>query len=375
MTPISKKMLAAWQKTVLELSRLSKKDKDDPNLSAMVRKLAQIEKANLMRLREAFTSDREALSYDLLSHKENLISYLLGFHIPNIYRLGKTFERVGEKWKWSLDQSKANSLSVWDLGCGSGALSQFFIEKYASSFASNRVYLYDTNSLLLNACKTFFDKLAFDNVKIFPRKVGLQDLNTSPKVFPDELIVVGMGYVWNEIQKNKLAQKKVRELLKHFLSHDAKILVSVMEPGQDFAARSAMQLRDELTELGFTALYPCPHQDNCPMLQRDKDWCYSEFSSEELPLDAQHIDKMLEIDRTLIAGAAYVFVSPALFASMTHKPQQKAIVVGRPRYKEERAFSYLLCKPDGELEKKDPVIAHGGVHLRGEDYPEGVIKT
>lgn len=377
MTPqqISKNMLEAWQKTVLELSRLSTKDKQNPDRSGTVRKLAREEKASILKLRDAFTTHREALSYALLSNKENIISYLLGFHLPNIYRLTKTFERVEDKYKWSLKDAGASTLSVWDLGCGSGALSQFFIEKYSKHFSTSRVYLYDTNSLLLNASKTFFENLSLDNLKIFPRKVGLHDLNTSPKVFPEDVIVIGLGYVWNEIEKNKTAQKKIRDLIKHFQEQKAKVLISVMEPGQDFAARSAMSLRDELVAGGFVPLYPCPHQGSCPLLKREKDWCYGEFSAEEFPKDAAYIDKILDIERSLIASAAYVFASPALHATIPQKPKQQAIVVGRPKLKDEDGFAYLLCNPQAEITKIERANARGLVFLRGEKYPEGVFKT
>jgi hypothetical protein len=279
------------------------------------------------------------------------------------------------KWKWSLKDVGASSLTVWDLGCGSGALSQFFIEKYSKHFSTSRAYLYDTNSLLLNASKAFFEKLSLATVRCFPRKVGLHDLNTKPSVFPDELVIIGLGYVWNELEKNKMAQKKVRELIKHYQDHNSKVLVSVMEPGQDFAARSAMTLRDELVTQGFVPLYPCPHLGSCPLLKREKDWCYSEFSSEELPKDTIYIDELLGIDRSLIASAAYVFASPALLASITQRPKQQAVVVGRPRQKDGDGFSYLLCNPEAEITKIERVTTRGLVTLRGENYPEGVLKT
>lgn len=375
MTPnsISKSMLEAWQRTVIEISRLTKRDKQDPNLSGMLRKLAREEKSSILKLRDAFTNDREALTYSLLSNKENIVAYLLGFHIPNIFRLVKTFERVESKWGWSLKDAGAQNLSVWDLGCGSGALSQFFIEKYGKEFATCRAYLYDTNSLLLNASKFFFEKLSLPNLKMFPRKVGLQELNTNPKVFPDELIVVGLGYVWNEIQRNKTAQKKVRDLIQHFLDNQAKVLLTVMEPGQDFAARSAMTLHDEMIKKGFIPLYPCPHKESCPMLTRAKDWCYSEFPADDLPLDAQYVDDLLEIDRFLIASSAFVYASPALFSTIRKAPKKEPVVVGRPREKDGESFSYLLCDHDGDIRKTESTVSRGAVKLRGQNYPEGVF--
>lgn len=372
---LSANLIQAWQKTVLSLSRLSNKDKQDPNLSAMIRKLTKEERPSLFKLREAFTIDREALTYSLLSHKENIVAYMLGFHLQNIFRLEKTFERVETKWKWSLKNAGCSSLSIWDLGCGSGALSQFFAEKFAPSFASSRVYLYDTNSLLLNASKLFFEHLSLPNLKIFPRKVGLHDLNTAPNIFPDELVVIGLGYVWNELGKNKIAQGKIQSLIKHYLENKAKVMLSVMEPAQDFAARSAMKLHDDMIALGFIPLYPCPHQENCPMLSRSKDWCYSEFSSEDLPSDAQAIDKLLEIDRTLIASAAYVYVSPALFETIKKPVKHDPIIVGRPRERDGESFTYLLCDPEVEIRRVEGISSRGRVTLRGDSYRSFEVKS
>ena len=365
--PVSKNLLQAWQKTVLSLARMSKKQKEDPDLSGTIRKLARGERSKILKLRDAFTSERESLSYALLNSKENILAYLLGFHMPNVYRLLMSFRRLEKKWKWSLKNAQAKSLTVWDLGCGSGALSQFFMERYAEDFESNRAYLYDTNSLLLETCKTGFERLGLSNLKLFPRKVGLHALNTEPKVFPDELVVIGLGYVWNELERNPLARKNILDLIAHYRKHKAKMLVCVMEPGQDFASRSAMKLRDQLVlDQGFIPLYPCPHLKACPLLKKDKDWCYSEFSTEGFPKDSLYIDELMEIDRTLIASSAFVFASPELFSTMQHVPKAQAVVVGRPKTKEGTGFSYLLCTPQGEIEKGETVVSRGAVRLRGE---------
>ncbi len=372
MTPkqVPKNVISAWQKAVIELSRLSAKDKQDPDRSAVLRKLVRIEKASLMRLREAFTSEREELTYKLLSSKENLIAYLLGFHLSNSYRLLKTLERVEQRWQWSaLSNTPAASLSIWDLGCGSGALSQLLTEKLAPAFASQRVYLYDTNSLLLSASKMIFENLALPNLRVFPRKVGLQDLNTNPHVFPDEVVVIGLGYVWNELIKNRKAQQKVHDLLRHFLEQEAQVMLILQEPAQDFASRAAMTFRDEVVKQGFIPLYPCPHHQACPMLQRDKDWCYSEFATDGMPHDARFVDEFLEIERTLIAGSSYVFASPKLHTRMNPHPERKPVVVGRPQHKDTPGFSYLLCNPDAQLSKLERAViaGRGDVKWRGDE--------
>ncbi len=369
--PLSKSLITAWQETVIELSRLSKKDKQDPDRSAMIRKLVRIEKAALLRLREVFTTERESIDSKLLGSKENLISYLLGFHLHNAYRLLKTLERVQQRHNWSALTSTPNaSLSVWDLGCGSGALSQVVVDTFAPYFATQRAYLYDTHSPLLDASKRIFARLALPNLRVFPRKVSLQELNTQPQIFPDELTVVGLGYVWNELTNNKKAQSQIRELLQHFLVNKAQVLLIVQEPAQDSVARSAMELRNQLVQQGFVPLYPCPHQHECPMLKRSKDWCYSEFATDEMSHDARLVDQFLEIDRTLIAASSYVFASPQLQERLKRQTETPPVVVGRPQNKESRSFSYLLCNPDGELTKQERelIAARGDVKWRGDEF-------
>lgn len=364
---ISKILLNAWREAVVDLSRLSKGEKEDPNLAANVRRIAKDQRFSMMSLREVFTEDRELIDYRLLNKKENVLSYVLAFHLPNAHRILKTLERLEQKWGELKKMTSKTSLNVWDLGCGSGAFTHALMDTYARAFEQSRAYMYDTNSVLLDVSKTFLSRLKIQNIRSFPRKVSLQDLNTQPKLFEDSLHIVGLSYVWNEVYKNRNAQKKVFELLRHFEKNKAHALVFLMEPGQEDPSRKAMEFRDQLVEEQWTPLYPCPHQKSCPMLKRSKDWCYSEFSAEALPKDVEAIDGLLGVNRSIFASSAYVFASSAFFESLSKK-RQKSIVVGRPLDKKEGAFSYLLCKPEGVLEKTDLQGTQRFYTSRGEAY-------
>jgi hypothetical protein len=101
------------------------------------------------------------------------------------------------------------------------------------------------------------------------------------------------------------------------------------------------------------------------MLERSKDWCYSEGEWNQPPV-AKLIDHQMKINRAKHASTMFAFASPAVGLTSDHEP----IVVGRPvresgveRYK--GFFDYLVCDGDG-LRKEKPeqpkqVILRGNI--------------
>jgi hypothetical protein len=178
-----------------------------------------------------------------------------------------------------------------------------------------------------------------------------------------------LGYVWNEI----VANPRTTQLLLRYLAaglQQGRRIITLVEPANQDLARGAMELREELLQMGYRVLYPCPHSESCPMLERSRDWCYSEFAWERPPL-MRTIDRLLEIDRQRIGCSAYLFVSPDLEQNLlVRRPgTSQEIVVGRPLLPRgrdpRRDFDYLLCSPDG-LGKKKP--ESGPELLRGQTW-------
>lgn len=370
---LSPRFIKAWENTILEFSTFSPHKIAHSDPSQLIKTLAREDKKNLYELREIFNEDRENISGKLLATRPYLMTYLLGFHLANAFRLTSTFRRIEERYilpkLW--ESTAFQSLNIWDLGCGSGAMSQLLSERLSQHFPATRVYLYDSNTLLLNASKHFFSELNLPNVKLFPRKVPLDDLNTAPDTHSDELNVISLGYVWNELTKNPRAQKRIKDLLAHFAQRKTPTLIVLLEPAQSFASRVAMRFRDELTERGFKLLYPCPHSLECPMRLRSKDWCYSEFSLDTFPKEARYVDQVTHLKRSHMASSAFVFASSDLHSMLeSHKKQTgSSVVVGRPQttQEEDRAFKYLLCDEEGilqdseqEFEQGDPRILSRG---------------
>src|SRR5262249_18307498 len=101
---------------------------------------------------------------------------------------------------------------------------------------------------------------------------------------------------------------------------------------------------------GYVPLYPCPGAIACPMLERTRDWCYSEGTFER-PLAVQTIDRALKIDRSQFAATIFALATPALAERLKVRAANVAAVVGRPeRVAEPRkpsAFDYLVCTRAG----------------------------
>lgn len=312
-------------------------------------------KASVIDLWEIYTQRREDLSRKLVNNKETVVAYLLGFHLANMARASELYERSNKRHGWR-NKLKNKKIRVYDIGCGTGAMSQ-------SLGLDADYFLIDGSGPLLDAASLL---AAETGLRAKTSRRVIEDLD--PKQFSsregeETVHIYLLGYVWNELARNATARRKLMNLMTKHLAKNEKCMVFVAEPALEFMSRPAMELRDGLCEAGFVALYPCPHSSHCPMLDRPKDWCYSEGEWEQPPL-AQWVDEHLGVNRSRHAGSLFAFASPELGLSSDHKP----IVVGRPvreegkdRYK--GFFDYLVCSEEGisKIKPKAPkqVISRG----------------
>lgn len=374
-TPATKKPVAAkvpmdpatkaWVATVGELGRLNR-GSTPKDLGALekVKSIFQINKKSVLELWEVYTQHRDELSRKLINNRAYTVSYLLGFHLANVARAHDLFTRSNKRHHWNKLTAKA-PVRLYDIGCGTGAMSI----SYLQSSKASEVFLYDGSGPLLDAARVMHEKLKTANLRTSRREI--EDLD--PKWFratdKDTIHVYLLGYVWNELTRNNPAKRRLMEILGGHLERQEKCLVFIAEPALEHMSRPTMELRDILCSAGFDALYPCPHSEACPMLERPKDWCYSEGNWQR-PEIAEWIDGKLDLDRGRHAGTLFAFASPATQLASDHEP----IVVGRPvreegveRYK--GFFSYLVCEEDG-LEKYEPKTPKNPI-LRGQIFTEG----
>jgi SAM-dependent methyltransferase len=355
---MNSKTLSSYIEVVNKLGRTPRGfERSGRNAESIFKAVLRNSKDTAIEIWEIYTQRREDLSRRLMNNREAVVAYLLGFHLPNMARASDLYQRSELRHSWK-SKLKKHKVRVYDIGCGTGAMS------LALNIEAD-YFLIDTSGPLLDAASLLAQKSGL-NAKTSRRNIeDLDPQQFTNKKNQDDVHIYLLGYVWNELNKNAPGRRNLLRIISNHIKRDEKCLVFVTEPALDFMSRPAMELRDTLCEAGFQALYPCPHSTPCPMLDRSKDWCYSEGEWNQPPV-AKLIDKQMKINRAKHASTMFAFASPAVGLTSDHEP----IVVGRPvresgveRYK--GFFDYLVCDGDG-LRKEKPeqpktVILRGNI--------------
>lgn len=383
-----------WAETVVQFAKppkgLAKAREELSNLD-LVGQLLKEHRNDLIQLWEAFTTERSEVSRYLMDPKREALVYLLGFHLANQARADGVLQRLEARSGLlsylgkRRENSPAQGLDILDLGCGTGALSLSLTDtlKERAPELALSLELVDKSQAFLEIASFGLQKLA-PNAPLVTRRQKLdeylsRELHEGPK--SNRWVWYQLGYVWNEVSHNPKTSQLLLRFLEAGLSRGQRI-ISLIEPANQDLSREAQSLRNELLERGYRVLYPCPHQDACPMLERTRDWCYSEFTWERPPL-ARTADRILSIDRHRIGCSAYVFVSPdvALALQTQEAPRSEEVIVGRPltpsRNPQSREFDYLLCTENG-LQKSKPVPdASGQIQelLRGQTLSKPPLRA
>lgn len=368
---MNSKTLSSYIEVVNKLGRTPRGfERSGRNAESIFKAVLRNSKDTAIEIWEIYTQRREDLSRRLMNNREAVVAYLLGFHLPNMARASDLYQRSDLRHSWK-SKLKKHKVRVYDIGCGTGAMS------LALNIDAD-YFLIDTSGPLLDAASLLAQKSGL-NAKTSRRNIeDLDPQQFTNKKNQDDVHIYLLGYVWNELNKNAPGRRNLLRIISNHIKRDEKCLVFVTEPALDFMSRPAMELRDTLCEAGFQALYPCPHSKPCPMLDRSKDWCYSEGEWNQPPV-AKLIDKQMKINRAKHASTMFAFASPALGLTSDHEP----IVVGRPvresgveRYK--GFFDYLVCDGDG-LSKEKPeqpktVILRGNIFAEVKPSPPPPIK-
>ncbi len=372
-------LLLGWQKTILKLARRPKHpDFPRMNLHERVKLIMAQELANVVKLWQVFTSERQNINRYLNDPKKQAVAYLLGFHVANMARVTMLMERAKTRHPLS-EYLKANKLptELYDFGCGTGAMSialADFLFKQGVRTSELKVNLYDLRKAFVDTAAVGFAETFADEIKLRTEKnsvdIVFQNLKKiNAKAKEKRLQIFALGYVWNELLRHRASQRFFKELLQQVVTLGQHAMVVVVDAANQNIARETMMLRDELVAGGWQALYPCPHSLACPMLERSRDWCYSEARWDLPPLQ-KRLDMKLEINHQVFSTGAYLLVSPAVAKDM-RMGKPKPIVVGRPLKKDTQKkpkgeLSYLLCSDQGL--SKTPAKSLENLVLRGEEF-------
>lgn len=366
------RLVDAWRETLIKFSKLpTGTSPKDENRNALAGRILVSQSSDIAHLWEIFTTERGDLTRNLLSTKRLAAAYLGGFHLANAARVQLLLERTEKRTNIKNALIKHRGHIVWnDFGCGTGAVAQTIANKLISWRKEIQAdfHLTDTTSTLLDIAEAA-TKSAAPTFKVLKHKKFIEDtdLETMLRGQDDTLFGYSLGYVWNELKKNKRAQKHLLDLFTGHITQKQDALIVVMEPANQVIARDAMMLRNNLVALGYVPIYPCPTANACPMLDRTRDWCFSEGTWLSPPL-MQTIEKNLGIDRSRFSTAAYMFASPKLAGQIMPAGKMSPITVGRPQKISEkglqiRGIELLIC--DGKTLSKKPGSAGRNFHMRG----------
>ena len=132
----------------------------------------------------------------------------------------------------------------------------------------------------------------------------------------------------------------------------------IHEPANQLIARDAMEMRNFLCEIGFNPVYPCVSNAPSPLLERSKDWCYTEGKFQS-PTD-EKLDKYIGIDRQDIKTTVFMFVTKPVH-DLIHQKKAALGVVGRPAVKAHKKLKQARLLPPsctGSSLEKGAIIKH-----------------
>ena len=374
---LAPEIVNAWRQALLRSARLPRGVNPKTHTpAAMLQTIVKSEADEVARLWNIFTQDREDLSRHLLSEKRSAVAYLLGFHLANAARAQMVLTRAHVRQPLAKALRNVAGPILWhDLGCGTGALAQVVMHDLVKSkvpLSQVEMHLSDLSGTLLDTAKEVFQAAGWGE-NVSTHKYLLEKLSPARLAPTPETGLTGysLGYVWNELARNKAAREALLRVFEERVAKNQDALVLVLEPAMQELAREAMSFRDTMVELGYGVIYPCPHTSSCPLLERSRDWCYSE-ALWEVPKEIQRLDEMLDMDRSRLSGAGYLLASPSFMkrinppsttATQNKKQDEWGVVVGRPARTTGRGFDYLICSPDGM--KKSPQGEGDSITPRG----------
>ncbi len=341
-------------------------------------------KNGLKNLWQSYNVDRFEKQKALISW-DKVFVYFLGFHLPNSLRSILVLERLEQRFPGffkSIAKSDQNCV-IYDYGSGTGAVSkaiQSFLEVFGYGLFS--VKNFDKNSILGKFAQKFFTEKEFQ----FKRLTTFNDLSFE-RTTPDgygQLHILCLGYAINEWQGQSLKSfvagwKKATTWISQ---QKNPWLIVLLDSAQQHESRQLMQIRDDAVAAGLEVMLPCTHNLSCPMLNRSRDWCFSEL---RLPqnFELQAIDRTMGRKRDHFSTSAYVFwngksageEAAKLFKEFREK--NLSAVVGRPLdIFAQNSFvkkNILLCNQDGITKIPSP-SADSEKFSRGTIYPANLLK-
>ncbi len=312
------------------------------------------------RIWEAYNNERGKLGRLQSTSMVSAYAYLLGFHLPNVVRTEMVLDRAFNQRNFDFTRFKNHGATIIDLGVGSGAVVSATLNFLTGSCGFNhkdiRAEIVDRSGSFLDIAKLIIaDQMDPKAVKSHKKEILEYDIVRSLNVntAKDQLRIVTVGYVWNEVNRNKKSRSHFAGQLAKLASAPVPVVLMLLDSSNESQARDIMELRDEVVSAGMRSVYPCPSDKACPMLKDERDWCYSEAKWNQ-PAVMKRLDRLLDVNRSRFATSGYLFCNPTAAAAMKALPKSDtSVIVGRPKTGSgpSTEFQYLICEA-GRLTKR-----------------------
>jgi len=116
---------------------------------------------------------------------------------------------------------------------------------------------------------------------------------------------------------------ELKDIPREWLDYEALIII---EPSTREDARRLQAERPRLIEAGFSLWAPCPHQEGCPLLVSERDWCHDRVHF-QAPAWFSSIEKLLPIkNRTLSFSYLAARKTPSPLSQLTGESQIARLV-------------------------------------------------
>lgn len=258
-------------------------------------------------LSRLLTSERSDLRRDYLQSPRAIAAYLSYFLPWNALRLGRLLTALKPVWP-QIDPA-CTEATILDLGAGPLTLPlSLWIARPDLRGLPIRFVCVDRAKKPMTLGRELFYLLAASHGHERPAwrihcvhrplEMGLDEA-------PDNIDAIGLANVLNELrwQREDLLEEQVAELggeLFAKLKPGGRLLS--VEPGSRWGGKLVELMRKAGLEAGLSALAPCPHEADCPFLDRySHSWCHFTGDAQGAPSALRRLTEKAKLEKDSLA--------------------------------------------------------------------------
>jgi ribosomal protein RSM22 (predicted rRNA methylase) len=230
--------------------------------------------------------------------------------------------------------------SLLDLGAGPGSLSLGALDH----FDLETVHLVEENPDCMAMAGRIFELYKQQTGRNFELYKHTSNLSVIQDKLSSSYDLVGLGHVLNELSDSESGEGSNRASWQAIVTmafekaHKALVL---FDPGTPKNYQLYTKIRRHIKELGGHIKGPCPHELECPLLERPQDWCHFQVKVERSPLH-----------QAIKGGSLAYEIEKMCYLIITKVPENPpAVILSNPQ-KKKGHIHFKVCGQDGKLHGK-----------------------